>query len=123
MQFESESRLLLGAAIAVHRAMGPGLLESVYSRCLAMELKQQGLRVRREVVVPLFYRGVPVGADYRIDLVVADRIVVEVKSVQRLGAVHKAQLLTYLRLTGIRVGFLLNFNTAVMKDGITRLVL
>ncbi len=123
MEFETESHELIGAAIAVHRAMGPGLLESVYVRCLAMELKARGLRYRREVKAPLFYRGVAVGAAYRVDLIVEDKLVVEVKSVLRLEPVHKAQLLTYLRLTGLKVGFLLNFNNAVMRQGITRMVL
>lgn len=123
MEFETGSRELIGAAITVHRELGPGLLESGYVRCLAMELKARGLQYRREVKVPLFYRGIAVGAAYRIDLVVEDRFVVEVKSVLRLEPVHKAQLLTYLKLTGLKVGFLLNFNNAVMYQGITRMVL
>jgi len=123
MDFEFESGELIGAAITVHRALGPGLLESVYARCLARELTDRGIAWRREVKVPLRYKGLDVGAAYRIDLIVAEKIVVEVKSVQRIEPIHHSQLLTYLKLTGLRVGFLLNFNTAVLRRGIVRLVL
>lgn len=123
MEFETESRLVIGAAITVHRELGPGLLESVYQRCLDMELTQLGLSVKREVPVPLYYRGQSLGEHYRVDLVVNGCLVVEVKSVARLEGVHRAQLMTYLRLTGIRVGLLFNFNTAVLKDGLVRIVL
>lgn len=110
MEFEPLSRELIGAAIEVHRALGPGLLESVYQRCLAIELDQRGIGYKREVRIPIWYRGRSVGNAYRVDFVVDESIVVEIKSVQRVEDIHRAQLLTYLRLTGLRTGFLLNFN-------------
>lgn len=110
MEFEPLSRELIGAAIEVHRALGPGLLESVYQRCLAIELDQRGIGYKREVRIPIRYRGRSVGDAYRVDFVVDESIVVEIKSVQRVEDIHRAQLLTYLRLTGLRTGFLLNFN-------------
>jgi GxxExxY protein len=122
MKLEQECRTLIGAAIEVHRALGPGLLESLYSQCLAIELGERGMHVRREVPIPIVYRGLKIEPAYRIDLLVAEQIIVEVKSVLRLEPVFKAQLLTYLRLTNLHVGFLLNFNNAVLKDGITRMV-
>ena len=114
---------IIGAAIRVHEALGPGLLESVYLRCLVMELESQGLAVQAEVPVPITYRGQTVhDQGLRIDILVEDAVVVELKSVETVLPVHKKQLLTYLRLTGKRVGLLLNFNVAVLKDGITRVV-
>ncbi len=122
MRLEQECRTIIGAAIEVHRALGPGLLESLYGQCLAIELEELGTHVRREVPIPIVYRGLKIAPAYRIDLLVEEQIIVEVKSVLRLEPVFKAQLLTYLRLTNLRVGFLLNFNNAVLKDGITRMV-
>ncbi len=122
MRLEQECRTIIGAAIEVHRALGPGLLESLYGQCLAIELEELGMHVRREVPIPIVYRGLKIAPAYRIDLLVEEQIIVEVKSVLRLEPVFKAQLLTYLRLTNLRVGFLLNFNNAVLKDGITRMV-
>ena len=121
MEFEPISRDIIGAAIEVHRRLGPGLLESVYQHCLAIELELRGIPARTEVPVPLSYRGKTFKETYRIDLVVSEKVIVEVKSVQRLEWVHQAQLLTYLRLTGIRTGLLLNFNTAVLRHGILRM--
>lgn len=123
MDFEPDSRALIGAAIEVHRLLGPGLLESVYRRCLTVELRARGILVASEVKIPLVYRGVDVGAAYRVDLILNRTILVEIKSVQKVDDVHRAQLLTYLKITGIRIGFLLNFNTPVMRAGITRMVL
>jgi len=122
MKLEQECRSLIGGAIEVHRALGPGLLESLYSQCLAIELEERGMHVRRQVPIPIVYRGLKIEPAYRIDLLVEEQIIVEVKSVLRLEPVFKAQLLTYLRLTNLSVGFLLNFNSAVLKDGITRMV-
>jgi GxxExxY protein len=122
VDFERESNVTIGAAIEVHRHLGPGLLESAYARCLYKELKSQGLVVAREVQIPLIYKGMDVGAAYRLDLVVAKRIIVEVKSVVKVEPIHHAQLLTYLRLTGLRTGLLLNFNVPVMRTGVIRLV-
>lgn len=123
VKLEEECRVVLGAAIEVHRALGPGLLESLYSRCLGIEMEARGLQVRREVPIPIYFRGLRLQQGYRIDLLVNDAIIIEVKSVLRLEPVFKAQLLTYMRLTGHQVGFLLNFNTPVLRQGITRLVL
>jgi GxxExxY protein len=123
MSFEPESKRIVGAALSVHRVVGPGLLESVYQRCLAIELRALGAHVETEVAVPLQFRGISIGSAYRADLVVDGSVLVEVKSVQRLEPVHTAQVLTYLKLTGLHVGLLLNFNTSSMRDGIVRIVL
>ncbi|MBX3174338.1 MAG: GxxExxY protein [Gemmatimonadaceae bacterium] len=119
---ERDCEGLIGAAISVHRTLGPGLLESIYSRCLGIELEWRGFRVHREVPIPLKYRGITLDGLLRIDLIVNNRIVVEVKSVIRHEPVFEAQLLTYLRLTGHQVGYLLNFHKPVLKDGIKRMV-
>jgi len=113
---------IIGCAIEVHRALGPGLLESAYRRALCMELAHKQIRFERERRIPLQYRGRPLGA-YRVDLIVESRVVVEVKSVLRWEPVFEAQILTYLRITGARVGLLMNFNKGVLKAGIKRFVL
>jgi GxxExxY protein len=107
----------------VHRALGPGLLESAYEECLCHELGLRGLPFGRQVKLPVTYKGVALDCGYQLDLVVADKVVLELKAVERLAAVHEAQLLTYLRLSQIRVGLLINFNVKVLKDGIVRKVL
>ena len=112
---------IVGCAIEVHRHLGPGLLESVYETALCIELRAAGLTFQRQVGVPLFYKGELI-SEHRPDLIVCDAVVVEVKSVARLEPVHDAQMLTYLRVAEVRVGLILNFNTAVMKQGIRRLV-
>ena len=114
---------ILGGAIAVHRAFGPGMLESAYESCLAIELARREVPFVRQVSIDLDYEGVRVKDAFRLDLLVADRVVVEVKAVATVLAVHEAQLITYLKVTGKRTGLLLNFNTLRMKDGITRRVL
>jgi GxxExxY protein len=116
------SNEIIGAAIEVHRALGPGLLESVYEECLARELTLRGLHIRRQVAVPLEYKGGRLECTYRLDLVVEDLVVVEIKAVDRLEPVHEAQVLTYLRLTGRWLGLPINFNTPLLKNGIRRLV-
>jgi GxxExxY protein len=113
---------VIGAAISVHRALGPGLLESAYEVCLAYELEQIGLGVRRQVECHIDYRGIRLDAAYRLDLLVADQLVVELKAVERLLPIHMAQVLTYLRLRGDRVGLLLNFNTIRLRDGVRRVL-
>lgn len=113
---------IIGAAIAVHKALGPGLLESAYQTCLEFELSERGIAFRSQVDVPVVYRGHAIGCGYRLDLLVEDRVIVEVKSVEALLPVHDAQLLTYLRLQGKTRGLLLNFNTPYLRDGIRRLV-
>jgi GxxExxY protein len=114
---------IIGAAIEVHRALGPGLLESAYETCLHRELELRGVRFRDQVDVPVEYKGVKLDAGYRMDLLVADTIVVELKCVEKLAPVHEAQLMTYMRHTGKRVGLLINFYTPVLRDGIIRRVL
>ena len=114
---------LIGAAIEVHKQLGPGLLESAYEECLAWELEQAQVRVRRQVALPVAYKGRPLSVSYRIDLLVEEALVVEVKTVEALLPVHEAQLLTYLRLGGFRKGLLLNFNAAYLRNGIVRMVL
>lgn len=113
---------VIGAAIEVHRALGPGLLESIYEECMAVELGLRRVPFERQKPIALEYKGHRVGADLRLDLLVGGKVLVELKTVEALAPVHEAQLLTYLRLTGCRVGLLINFNVAVLKDGIRRMV-
>ncbi|HEY3814186.1 MAG TPA: GxxExxY protein [Caulobacteraceae bacterium] len=112
---------ILGCALTVHRALGPGLMENAYEACLAHELSKNNLNVRQQVILPLVYDGITIGRGYRLDLLVADCVVVEAKAVDVLADLHRAQLLSYLRLGGFRLGYLLNFNVPMMKDGIVRL--
>ncbi len=113
---------IIGAAIEVHRNLGPGLLESTYEICLIYELKQRtSLDVVSQKRLPVRYKTLELEDAYRIDLLVANQVIVEVKSVENVLPVHKAQLLTYLRLTGLHIGLLINFNVATLKDGITRI--
>ena len=113
---------IIGCAIEVHRHLGPGLLESAYERAMCAELEDSGLSFACEVIVPIVYKGRDVG-DYRVDLIVEDSVVVEIKSVERLERVFDAQVLTYLRVTGKHVGLLINFKTRLVTDGIKRFVL
>jgi len=113
---------VIGAAIAVHRELGPGLLESAYEACLAYELTERGLKVERQKGLPVIYRGVLLDCGYRIDLLVEGQVVVELKTVERVESIHEAQLLSYLKLSGCNVGLLINFNVKVLKNGIKRLV-
>lgn len=119
---EAIGKAVLDAAMAVHTAIGAGLLESAYETCLAYELSRRGVRFRRQVVIPIKYGDIVLDAGYRLDLLVENLVVVELKSVDKLTAVHKAQLLSYLRLGGFWLGYLLNFNVVHMKDGIQRVV-
>jgi GxxExxY protein len=120
---DSLTESVIGLAIEVHRALGPGLLESAYQECLCYELNANGMAFGRQVALPVVYKSVKLDCGYRMDLVVGNRLVVELKTVERILPIHEAQLLTYLRLSGIRTGLLLNFNTAVLKNGIKRMVL
>lgn len=114
---------IIAAAIDVHRNLGPGLLESAYEACLSHELIERGLNVDRQKPLPLDYQGVRLDCAYRIDIVVNDAVVVEVKSVDRLGAVHDAQLISYLKISGLKVGLILNFNVKhLTRDGLRRKV-
>ena len=115
-------RVVVDAAIAVHRELGPGLLESVYEAVLAEELSARGLNVARQVLVPIVYKGKQIDEGYRADIVANDLVVLELKSIETIRDVHKKQLLTYLKLGGKKLGFLLNFGEAVMKKGIVRIV-
>ncbi len=113
---------VVDAAMAVHSALGPGLLESAYEGCLLYELRQRGLTVAAQVGLPVLYQGVKIDVGYRIDLLVEDKVIVELKSVDAIHPIHRAQLLSYLKLSGKKVGLLINFNVLHLKDGITRMV-
>ena len=123
VQFDVLSREVIGAAIEVHRSLGPGLLESAYESCLAHELSLRGIPFQRQLELPLEYKGLGVACGYRIDLLVNRVIVVEIKSVETLKQVHVAQLLTYMKLGEWPIGLIINFNTPVLRSGIRRLVL
>jgi GxxExxY protein len=122
-EVENVARAVVDAGLKVHRALGPGLLESAYEHCLANEIGTRGFRVRRQIELPIVYDGVTLDAGYRLDLLVEEAIVVEVKSVDALTRVHDAQVLTYLRLSGRRLGFLMNFNVELFRNGVKRLLL
>jgi GxxExxY protein len=119
---ESLTEQIIGCGIEVHRALGPGLLESAYERAFAIELRRSGLTFQSQVALPLFYKGELLG-QHRADLIVDDQVIVEIKSIEQLVPVHTAQMLTYLRIAHLKVGLILNFNTAVLKHGIKRVVL
>lgn len=114
--------LIIGKAIVVHSLLGPGLLESVYETCLAHELTDAGLFVERQKVLPINYKGIHLDDGLRMDMVIENKIVLELKCVEKLLPVHEAQLQTYLKLSGMKIGFLLNFYTRFLKDGIKRMV-
>ena len=115
------SEKLIGAFIEVHRHLGPGLLESAYEQCVCHELSINGISFERQLPVPVTYKGVRLDCGYRVDLVVASRLIVEIKAVERLLPIHQAQVLTYLKLTGLDTALLVNFNVPVVKDGLRRL--
>ena len=121
-ELNSITRDVIGAAIDVHRALGPGLLESAYQVCLVHELRERGLRAAEQVPLPVRYKEVQLECGYRLDLVINDCVVVEVKSVETVLPVHRAQLLSYLKLSGHKIGLLINFNVRVLKEGVVRLV-
>ena len=121
MEFDALSNKVIGAALQVHSELGPGLFEEVYKVCLAHELAKQGLKVLSEVGIPVTYKGVALDLGYRADLVIEDSLIVELKSVAEFAPLHRAQLLTYLRLAHKDVGLLFNFNTAHLRDGILRM--
>jgi GxxExxY protein len=120
---EDLTEKIIGAAIEVHKYWGPGLVESIYEKSLAIELERQGIPFKRQVELKLSYKGVTLGEDFCLDLIVGDKVVVELKVVKELAPIHEAQLLTYMKLTNCKVGLLLNFNVPVLKQGIKRLVL
>lgn len=113
---------IIGAAIEVHRQLGPGLLESTYETCLAYELKQIGLNLQQQVALPVVYKEVKLNAGYSIDLLVENKIIIEIKSVEVLADIHTAQLLTYLKLKDLKLGLLINFNEVLLKNGLKRVL-
>jgi len=117
------TQTILGGALSVHKALGPGLLESAYEACLAFELAERGLSVERQKALPVRYREVNLDCGYRIDLLVDGKVIVEVKAVDKLNPIHEAQLLSYLKLSNCKVGLLINFNVRILKNGVRRLVL
>ena len=116
------SKIVFDAGMRVHKALGPGLLESAYEECLYYELQKNGLSVEKQKTLPLIYEGVKLDAGYRIDLLVDKKLVIEVKSVEALNDLHLAQVLTYLKLSGCKLGLLINFNTTLFKNGIKRVI-
>ncbi len=116
------SASVVDSAITVHSALGPGLLESAYEACLVHELSERKIQIASQVTLPVNYRDTHVDAGYRLDIVVGGVIIIEVKAVEKVLPIHSAQLLTYLKLSGLKVGFLMNFNVGLMRDGITRMV-
>ena len=123
MELNSLSEQIIGAAIEVHKALGPGLLENVYEECLCHELVTRHINYDRQRAVPINYKTVYLDCGYRLDILVEDNIVVEIKAVARLEPIHDAQILTYLKLGGWRLGLLINFNVPLLKEGIRRLIL
>lgn len=120
MKLNELSEKIIGCAIKVHRTLGPGLLESTYEVCLVHELKKAGLQVERQVSLPIFYDGIKLDADYQLDVLVEDKIILELKSVEKLLPIHEAQILTYLKLADKKLGLLINFNVTVLKNGLKR---
>jgi GxxExxY protein len=114
--------IVVDAALKIHKTLGPGLLESVYEATLCYELQKRGLRVEEQVALPVYYENVKLELGFRVDLKVDDKVIIEIKSIEALAAVHRMQLLTYLRLMDLRLGLLINFNVELIKDGIQRVV-
>lgn len=121
-RIDSITEKIIGAAISVHRVLGPGLLESAYEECLCFELGQVGLSFERQVPLPVVYKEVQLNCGYKMDIVVERSVVVELKAIERIIPVHEAQLLSYLKLSGLKVGLLLNFHVPVLKNGLKRIV-
>ena len=121
MEINQLSSKIIGSAIQVHKALGPGLLESAYEECLCHELRLQDISFERQKSLPIVYKGKRLDCGYRLDLVIENAIILKLKSCETIDPIHKAQLLTYLRLADLHLGLILNFNTAVMKDGIVRI--
>lgn len=123
MEFEDLTRKIIGASIEVHKALGPGLLESAYEECLFYELTQHSLKVERQKPVPVVYKEIKLDYGYRIDLLVEDSVIVELKSIDTFAPVHEAQILTYMKFANKKIGLLINFNVTVLKNGLKRYVL
>ncbi|MEJ5351344.1 MAG: GxxExxY protein [Melioribacteraceae bacterium] len=122
MQFEDLTNVIIGCAIEVHKELGPGLLESAYEECLAYELTKKGLKVERQKPVPVVYKEIKLECGYRIDILVEDKVVLELKTVDEFNPIHEAQILTYLKFSEKKVGLLINFNVLRLKDGIKRYI-
>jgi GxxExxY protein len=123
MEFDKVSREIIGAAIEVHKVLGPGLLESAYEKCLVYEIARLGLSFERQKAIPVIYKEELIDCGYRLDLLVENKIIVELKTVEFLNPVHEAQILTYMKFSGIRIGLLINFNVTILKNGLRRFVL
>lgn len=123
MKFDELSKKVIGCAIEVHKQLGPGLLENTYKQCLAFELSQIGINFQLEAELPVVYKNVKINCGYRIDVLVENQIIIELKSVDSLKPVHEAQILTYMKLSNINIGLLINFNEKLLKSGIKRFVL
>lgn len=123
MKFDDLSNKVIGCALKVHRELGPGLLESTYEQCLCYELSQAGINFERQKELPVRYQGVEIDCGYRIDLLIEGTLIIELKSVDKLERIHEAQLLTYMKLSNIEIGLLINFNSVLLRDGIRRMVL
>ncbi len=123
MEFDDLSNRVIGCALSVHRALGPGLLESAYEQCLAHELSLNGIKFKLQHPLPVEYKGCRLDCGYRIDLLIEEQLILELKSIEQIKGIHEAQLLTYMRLARIRTGLLINFNVVRLKDGIKRFVL
>jgi GxxExxY protein len=123
MEFDDLSNRVIGCAIEVHRELGPGLLESSYEQCLARELSLNGVSFQLQHPQPVEYKGIQLDCGYRIDVVIEHKLIIELKAVEEIKGIHEAQLLTYMKLAGIRIGLLINFNVTKLKDGIKRYVL
>ena len=123
MEFDQISNQVIGCALEVHRVLGPGLLESTYEQCLAHELSLAGISFKLQFPLPVKYKGIKLDCGYRIDLSVNDELIVELKSVDQIMGIHRAQLLTYMKLSDVKVGLLINFNVEMLKSGIKRFVL
>ena len=123
MEFDELSNRVIGCTLEVHRELGPGLLESTYEQCLAHELRLNGISYVLQHPLPVEYKGIRLDCGYRVDVLVENKLIIELKSVERIRPIHEAQLLTYMRLAGIKIGLLINFNVTKLKDGIKRFVL
>ncbi len=122
MEFENITREIIGAAIEVHKHLGPGLLESAYEECLVYELLQKGYKIERQKAVPVVYKEIVLDYGYRIDILVENKVLLELKSVEALAPVHEAQILTYMKFSEKKIGLLINFNVTVLKNGLKRFV-
>jgi GxxExxY protein len=122
MDQEEVGKQVVDAAMRVHRELGPGLLESAYEQCLAFELARRDLKVERQKELPLIYQGMKIDAGYRADLLVEGQVIVELKAIERLEPIHHAQLIAYLKLSGLQLGYLINFNVRLLRDGLHRVV-